>query len=155
MDKWKKIILFITGFCLYITIEVCFRGYSFPLMGCVGGTAMILLDEVNNKISWDIDMSIYGLIGTGLITLFELIIGETLRFFNQLPMWDYSNMPLNFDGVICLPFSIVWFFLSYIGVFLADGINYYMFEELPVPYYKLFGKVIIQFKEKNCKLNNK
>lgn len=155
MDKWRKVVLFITGFCLYITIEVCFRGYSFPLMGCVGGIAMILLDEVNNKISWDIGMSIYGFIGTGLITLFELIIGESLKILNQPPMWDYNNMPLNFDGVICLSFSIVWFFLSYVGVFLADAINYYMFEELPVPYYKLFGRVIIRFKEKNCKLNNK
>lgn len=31
-----------------------------------------------------------------------------------------------------------------------DAITYYVFEELPVPYYKLFGKVILRFKEKKC-----
>ena len=30
---YKNVILFIVGFCLYITIEVLFRGYSYPLMG--------------------------------------------------------------------------------------------------------------------------
>ena len=51
-------------------------------------------------------------------------------------------------------FSIAWFFVSIGGVFIADAINYYVFEELPVPYYKLFGEIVIRFKEKNCKLIN-
>lgn len=63
-------------------------------------------------------------------------------------MWDYSNVPLNFDGVICLPFSIAWFFLSILAIFLADAINYYVLDEPQVPYYNLFGKTVIKFKEK-------
>lgn len=153
MNNWfRKLVLFVTGFCVYITIENCYRGYSFWLMGIVGGLVMLILDSVNNRLSWDIDMSVYGLIGMTSVTAFELIIGELLKWLNQPAMWDYSNMPFNFDGVICLPFSIAWFFLSYLGVFLADSINYYVFEELPVPYYKVFGKTIIRFKEKKCKL---
>lgn len=62
----------------------------------------------------------------------------------------YSNMPLNFDGVICLPFSLAWVVLSWVAVFVADAITYYAFEELPVPYYKLFGKVVLRFKKKKC-----
>lgn len=151
-DLFRKLVLFLTGFCVYITIENCYRGYSFLLMGVVGGLSMLILDSVNNKLSWDIDLFLYGLIGTFSITTFELVIGELLKLFHQPAMWDYSNVPLNFDGVICLPFSIVWFFLSYIAVFLADAINYYVFEELPIPYYKLFGKMVIRFKEKHCKL---
>ncbi|MGN0464889.1 MAG: hypothetical protein ACI4F9_00900 [Lachnospiraceae bacterium] len=38
------------------------------------------------------------------------------------------------------------------GIWVADAINYYVFEELPVPYYRIFGKVRIRFKEKYCKL---
>lgn len=149
---FRKAVLFLTGFCVYITIECCYRGYSYIVMGIVGGLVMLILDSVNDRFSWDIDMTVYGLVGAFSATAFELVIGELLKYFGQPAMWDYSNMPLNFDGVICLPFSIIWFFLSYIAVFVADGINYYVFEELPVPYYNLFGKTVIRFKEKQCKL---
>lgn len=145
----KSAVLFITGFCLYITIEVCYRGYSYPLMGLCGGTAFVLIDKINDKISWDIDILIQGLIGSAIITLFELIIGE-ISLRGYLPMmWDYSNLPFNYKGIICLPFSIAWIGISIIAVILADAINYYMLDENEqVPYYKLFGKTILRFKEK-------
>lgn len=145
----KSAVLFITGFCLYITIEVCYRGYSYSLMGLCGGLAFLLIDKINDKISWDIDILIQGLIGSAIITLFELIIGE-LSLNNILPMmWDYSNLPLNYKGIICLPFSLIWIGISIVAVFLADAINYYMLGvDDQVPYYKLFGKKILKFKEK-------
>lgn len=149
----KNLVLFIVGFTSYITIEVLFRGYSYPLMGACGGIAILLLDKINDRISWDVDILLQGLCGSALITSSELIIGELALHTTLIPqMWDYSNTPLNFDGVICLPFIIVWFFLAIVAIFVADAINYYVFEELPVPYYKLFGKTIFQFPVKNCKL---
>lgn len=147
----KNIVLFIVGFMTYITIEVLFRGYSFALMGACGGLAIVILDKINNKLSWNTDILIQALIGSLLITFFELVIGELALHTSLVPvMWDYSDVPLNFDGVICLPFSLAWAGLSLVAVFIADAITYYVFEELPVPYYKLFGKVILRFKEKKC-----
>ena len=32
--------------------------------------------------------------------------------------------------------------------FLADAINYYVFEDTGVPYYVLFGKIVIRFHKK-------
>ena len=76
----------------------------------------------------------------------EFIIGN-LYLAGLLPkMWDYSNMWLNYKGIICLPFSLLWIVLSIVAIFLADSINYYIYKELPIPYYKLFGKIIIRFK---------
>ena len=147
----KNIVLFVVGFMTYITIEVLFRGYSFALMGACGGLAIVILDKINNKLSWNTDILIQALIGSLLITFFELVIGELALHTSLVPvMWDYSDVPLNFDGVICLPFSLAWAGLSLVAVFIADAITYYVFEELPVPYYKLFGKVILRFKEKKC-----
>lgn len=149
---YKNIILFTVGFCLYITIEVLFRGFSYPLMGVVGGITLVLLDKINNKISWETDLTIQALIGAVIVTLFELVIG-LIALYTSLPqMWDYTNLPLNFMGVICLPFSIAWCFLSVVGIFVADAINYYVFEDLPIPYYKMFGRIVIKFREKECKL---
>lgn len=144
----KSAVLFITGFCLYITIEVCYRGYSYPLMGLCGGMAFVLIDKINNKISWDIDILIQGLIGSAIITAFELLIG-LMSLNGILPMmWDYSNLPLNYKGIICLPFSVVWVGISIIAVIIADAINYYFLGGDEIPYYRLFGKTILKFKEK-------
>lgn len=154
MKHLRKTIMFLVGFCVYITIEVCWRGYSSIVMGIVGGLILLYLDSINQRISWDIDLMTYGTLGSVVATGFELLIGEGIKLLGLKPIWDYSNLPFNFDGVICLSFSIAWFFVSIGGVFIADAINYYVFEELPVPYYKLFGEIVIRFKEKNCKLIN-
>ena len=78
-----------------------------------------------------------------------LIVGTIFQSTNLLPvMWDYSNLPLNFNGIICIPFMALWMVLSFIAILVADSINYYVFDEEPAPYYKLFGHTIIQFKEK-------
>lgn len=151
VDAVKKATLFLTGFCVYLSIEVCWKGYSYPLMGIISGIAVLILDRLNNEISWDLDLVWQCLFGSCLITGFELVIGEIAKRTTLLPiMWDYTNVPLNFDGVICLPFSIVWMLLSSVAIFLADAINYYIFEDTDVPYYILFGRYRFEFKRKKC-----
>lgn len=143
----KNLVLFTVGYCAYIAIEVTYRNISYPIMGVCGGLSIVLLDKINDYVSWDTDILLQGLCGSVLITLFELIIGEiALRTSLLEVMWDYSNVILNFDGVICFPFSIVWMFMSILAIFLADAINYYVFNDTQIPYYKMFGKKIIQFK---------
>lgn len=145
----KNVILFIVGFCLYITIETLYRGYTFVLMGVCAGFVMVVLDKINSYISWDVDILVQCLIGAGMITGLELIIGEIFLNTDLLPaMWDYSGVPLNYEGIICVPFVLIWMGLSFVAIVIADSINYYTFDEEPAPYYKLFGHKIIQFKEK-------
>lgn len=125
----KNLILFLFGFMAYITIEVCYRGYSYPLMGICGGIAVLLIDKINNKISWDTDILIQGACGSLIITFFEFVIGE-LFLNGVLPvMWDYSNVFLNYKGIICLPFSLIWVVLSIVAVIIADAINYYLLDD--------------------------
>lgn len=148
----KNLVLFIAGFCLYITIETIFRGYSFTLMGCCGGLCVVVLDKINDHISWNLDLFWQALCGSLLITFMELVIGIIAKYSDLLPvMWNYSNIPFNFLGIICLPFSIAWLFISVIAIFLADAINYYIFEDTAVPHYILFGGVYtIVFHIKKC-----
>lgn len=145
----KNILLFLVGYCAYIAIEVTFRGVSYPLMGICAGLAVIIIDKINDYISWDIDIILQGVIGSIVITIFELIIGEISLHTDFLPiMWDYSNVLLNFDGVICLPFSLIWIGLSIIGILVADTINYYIINIQPCPYYKCMSKVVLKFRER-------
>ena len=95
---YKNIVLFLVGYCVYIAIEVTYRGYSHIGMGICGGLAIILIDKINDYISWDTDILIQGSIGSLIITSFELVIGEIALHTDIFPvMWDYSNLPFNFD----------------------------------------------------------
>ena len=144
----KNVVLFGVGMITYMLIEQIYRGYTFFEMGICGGIAIIILDKINNYISWDMDILLQGCIGSAIITGMEFIIGN-LSLAGVLPkMWDYSNVWMNYKGIICLPFSLIWIVLSICAIMLADAINYYIFDELPIPYYRLFGKVIIKFKGK-------
>ena len=146
----KTAILFLAGYCIYIAIEVTARGVSYPIMGVCGGLTVLILDKINDRISWDTDILIQSICGSILITFFELVIGETALHTDIFPvMWDYSDMPLNFDGVICLPFSLLWCVMSVLAIFLADAINYYVLDGDQRPYYKLFGKTILRYKKKS------
>ena len=61
-------------------------------MGICGGVILLILDYINERISWDMDLILQGMVGSFFITLFELIVGIVLKSFDFSPMWDYSDM---------------------------------------------------------------
>lgn len=147
----KNTTLFIIGMCLYTTIEVWFRGYSYRLMSLVGGFCMsVILNRVNNFLSWDIPLVFQMFLCAIAITFLELLSGKFALNVLHIRMWDYSGqwMPL-FDNLICPLFSGVWFLLSGIGIVLSDAIEYYVLHEGQRPYYrKLSGKILFQLPER-------
>ena len=46
------------------------------------------------------------ILGGVIITAVELGVGLLLN--RQYAIWDYRNVPLNFMGQICLPYSLLW-----------------------------------------------
>ena len=50
--------------------------------------------------------------GSMVITLVELATGIVVNLWLQLQVWDYSDLPMNLWGQICLPFSAAWCFLT-------------------------------------------
>lgn len=143
----KNVVLSVVGGLSYGIIELIYRQKTYYLMILCSAIAIILLDKINDYISWDMDILLQGCIGSLIITGMEFIIGNLYLMGIVPKMWDYSNVWLNYKGIICLPFSLIWILLSICAILLADTINYYVFHELPVPYYKLFGKTIIRFKK--------
>ena len=143
----KNVVLSVVGGLSYGIIELIYRQKTYFLMILCGAIAIILLDKINDYISWDMDILLQGCIGSLIITGMEFTIGNLYLMGIVPKMWDYSNVWLNYKGIICLPFSLIWILLSICAILLADTINYYVFHELPVPYYKLFGKTIIRFKK--------
>ncbi len=59
-----------------------------------------------------------------IVTCVEFLSGYVLNIKMGLNIWDYSNLPLNVMGQVSLLFSVFWFFLSIIAIWLDDYLRY-------------------------------
>lgn len=132
----KLIFLFIVGGIIYCCIEIVYRGYTHWTMFFLGGLCFITCGALNEIWSWDVPLLKQMLIADLLVTSYELVSGIILNIILKLNVWDYTNMPFNFLGQICLPYMIIWFFLCGIAIVLDDYIRYWVFGE-EHPRYKL------------------
>ena len=133
----KYVVLFVMGGLVYMSLELLWRGYTHWTMGVLGGICFICLGLINELLSWETPLTIQMLIGCIIITILEFISGCILNLWLKLNIWDYSDLPLNFLGQISLTFSILWYFISAIGIIIDDYIRYIYFDE-ERPRYKLF-----------------
>lgn len=135
----KFLMLFLTGYCVYIAIEVSFRGYSYVLMGIVGGICMLLINPINNNISWDMPLVLQMFVSAIIISILEIIAGKFALHILGVRMWDYSNMWGNaFESLFCPLFACAWFLLSGAAIVLCDMIDYYILHGIR-PYYRIWS----------------
>lgn len=125
----KYFTVFICGAFIYGLIEISNRGFTHISMGLLGGISMIIIHITN-------DMRREGLnyfVQIGMIALFitsiEFVAGEILNVQLKMNIWDYSAVPYNIDGQICLPFVGIWLVLSAIGIAFDDFLRFKMFRE--------------------------
>ena len=132
----KAATLWLWGGCLYVAIELAWRGRSHPAMFAVGGLAFLAVGAVNNYLPWSLGLLWQSLLGGAAITAIELVSGLILNVALGLRIWDYSGVPLNLWGQICLPYSLAWVALSVVAILLDDWLRYWIFGE-DKPHYKL------------------
>ena len=133
----KHVILFTIGGSIYYCIECIYRGYSHWTMAILGGICFVLIGGINEYISWDTPLRKQGLIGSAIVTSLEFVTGCIVNLWLGWNVWDYSDTPFNILGQICIPFSIIWFFISLLAIIVDDYIRYWIFGE-EKPKYKLF-----------------
>lgn len=125
---FKYAILFFIGGLLYILIEDIWRGYSHFSMFFLGGICFLLCGGVNECCCQrNLALSKQAFICMLLITTAELLVGYILNIKLHLHIWDYSDLPFNFIGQICVPYTILWYFLSIPAIILDDWIRWKLF----------------------------
>ena len=133
----KLAILFGIGGLLYVGIELLWRGRSHPTMFFLGGACFVLLGLINEIIPWEMGFVWQALIGAGIITALELLTGLIVNVWLRWEVWDYSSLPFNFLGQICLPFFGAWVVLAAVGIVLDDWLRFWLFHE-ERPHYTLW-----------------
>ena len=126
--KKETIIFLIFGF-LYICLELLYRGRTHISMFFVGGLCGVLIGLINDNTP-DIPLFYQCILGTTIVTSIEFISGCYLNIYLGLGVWDYSHVPFNFLGQVCLPFSIIWMLLSIPVIYLDDYLKNKLLNEV-------------------------
>lgn len=125
----RPLVLFCFGGSIYVMIEIAWRGHTHWTMAVVGGLCFVLIGAINEVFTFEMPLLLQMAVGALMITLVEFCAGCILNLWLNLGIWDYSRMPFNIAGQICLPFSVGWFFLSAAGIILDDYLRYWLFAE--------------------------
>ena len=98
-------------------------------MFLVGGLCFWLIGLINEVIPWEMPLWQQCIIGAVIVTAVEFFAGCIINIWLGWQVWDYSGLPLNILGQICLPFSVLWVFLAAVGIILDDYLRYWLFGE--------------------------
>lgn len=132
----QAIVLAGIGGTVYMLLEAMWRGYTHWAMFFVGGLCFLCVGAINEIVPWEMSLYQQMFIGAVVITSIEFASGCILNLLLGLNIWDYSNLPGNILGQICLPFTILWFFLSLVAIVLDDWLRWKLFGE-EKPHYVL------------------
>ena len=142
----KYLLLFTFSGYIYVCMELLFRGRSDISMMFCASICVVPMVLLNNQFSYEVDFLLQLVLCAVFATFIEYIFG--ILFNADYHIWDYRNMPMNIDGMVCLPFSLLWMLIAAWVIPLMDWIDCYVFGYKPEqkPYYKIFGKRIYQMK---------
>lgn len=72
-------------------------------------------------------------------TVMEWFVGKSLERMKRKKWWDYSGKRWNFDGYICLQYSLLWGLLGLLAVRYGNGMILGLYRRLPA----IVGKTVI------------
>ena len=132
----RRTVVFFSGGLIYSMIEILFRGYTHWSMSLTGGICLLIMYiRYTTHPNDSIVMKCF--FGMCVITFFEFAVGCIVNILLGWDVWDYSDHPLNYMGQISLSSSVLWYFLSGIGIAIDDYLRYLLFKE-EKPKYRIF-----------------
>lgn len=125
----KLLVLAVIGGTIYVGIELLWRGHSHISMFFLGAVCFVVLGGLNEVIPWEMGLVWQALIGGTIITGLEFITGVIVNIWLKLGVWDYSKLPFNIMGQVCLIYYFLWVLLSVGAIILDDYLRYWFFDE--------------------------
>lgn len=104
-----------TVYCSIMERHLVARGFLYgplcPIYG-VGVLLMILFFA-----PFQDNLVVFYFVAMFVMTAWEYLVGWFLETTTHIKYWDYSHIPFNIKGRICLPVSLFWGVMSYVAVF--------------------------------------
>lgn len=129
---FRKLIEYMTIFLIgggaYVGIEFLYRGHSHWTMFILGGLCLILVGLLNEGLfPRKFGLLSQSVMGAVIITVLEFITGLIINVGLGWHVWDYSDVPGNIMGQVCLPFFFAWCLLAVVAIVVDDFIRYLWF----------------------------
>lgn len=119
--KWDMVV-FLIGGVTYAMIEIMWRGNTHWTMLLLGGLCFLTLYKLFGYIN-NYSLIEKCVLGAIVITALEFIVGCIVNLIFHMNVWNYSRMPLNLSGQICILYSTLWGFLCIPINFIANKIR--------------------------------
>jgi hypothetical protein len=110
--NFGRLLLLLMGALGYGLLEIFWRGWTHWSMLLAGGICFFGINFLDERLPGITDGRKSLLCGL-MITAVELIFGFLFNFVLGANIWDYSALPYNFHGQICLYYSLIWCVLAY------------------------------------------
>lgn len=125
MNIWKNTLLAYLGGMAYTTVELLWRGRTHGSMFALGGICFLLIGKLG-RVRRPLPIPARMLVASLIITTLELGCGLLIN--QDWSVWDYRQMPLNFRGQICLPYTLLWIPVSLAAIVLYDRLDTAVFR---------------------------
>lgn len=133
MRIWKDAVLGYIGGMIYVLLELLWRGWSHGSMFLVGGLCFVLIGSID-RIFPEMPLFMQSVLGAAIVTVMELLSGLFINVYMGLGVWDYSALPYNLMGQVCMAYFFLWIVVSLMAVLLEDFLRWRLFRETRLTY---------------------
>ncbi len=120
------ILRWMLGGVLYGVLEVLWRGHTHWTMMPLAAALCVPLDIANEHMPWELSLWAQAVIGGTVITAAEFVAGCILNLWLGLDIWDYSALPFNLLGQVCLQYWALWCLLAGPVIVGFDWLDYWL-----------------------------
>ena len=132
MRTIRSLTVFSFGGLCYGLLEILWRGETHISMFVVGGLCFLIIAAVDEYDLFGGSLILQAPFCAFCVTAVEFVSGIWVNRVLGLGVWDYSDVPMNFMGQICLPFSAIWLGLSIPAALAARLLRHFIFgDNLP------------------------
>jgi len=118
----KSTVFFVAGGIGYGIIELIWRGRTHWTMIIAGGICFVLFSLIAEKCKKRTLIYKSSLCALG-VTAIEFIFGVIFNILLKMNVWDYSSVPFNIHGQVCLLYTLLWGVLGAMVLPIADMMN--------------------------------
>lgn len=133
----KYLFLGALGGSIYYGLEILFRGFSHWSMFLLGGICFLFFYVQGHLLGFEEPLWRQLVRCMIFVTAMEFLTGLIVNKWLKLHVWDYSDLPFQLFGQICLPFTLIFSGLCAIGIILSGYVSWIIFGE-EKPRYHVF-----------------
>ena len=135
MKVYQETLIGAIGGAVYVLLELAWRGRSHWTMFLLGGLCFWLIGGMNRHHAMPLLMQ--ACLGAVVVTVLEFGTGMIVNRMLGWNVWDYSALPCNLLGQVCLYFFVLWIPLSAVAAVTEDRLRHWLFS-VPLPQQSVF-----------------